>query len=72
MDNKDINPTNIFLQSACIHRLKQLETFYRNPSHFYHNGDKKELQLIKLLINECTKKKCEIGEYNLFGKCLPG
>jgi len=70
MDNKNINPTTKFLHSACIYRIKKLKQFYENNSYSHHNNDKTEMELLKLVINECTKKKCPDGKYNLFGECL--
>ena len=72
MNNNNINPTNIFLKSACKFRIKQLLSFYNNPSNNITNDNPIEQNLLRLAINECTKPKCPVGKYNLYGKCLNG
>lgn len=70
--NNNINPTNIFLKSACKYRIKQLLAFYNNPNNNICNDHPNEQRLLRLAINECTKTKCPVGKYNLHGKCLNG
>ena len=70
--NNNINPTNIFLKSACKYHIKKLLDFYNDPSNTICNDHPMEQRLLILAINECTKKKCPVGNYNLYGECLNG
>jgi len=60
----------LFSKSKCIETVEALKQFYKKDNHISNN--EKELILIKNVINECTKKKCPPGYYNLFGECLYG
>ena len=61
---------NLFSKTNCIETIEALKQFYKKNNHISNN--EKELILIKNVINECTKKKCPPGYYNLFGECLCG
>ena len=68
--NKEDN--SLFSQKRCIDTINNLKKFYENNSYIHKANDSEELNYIKAVINECTKKKCPPGYYNLFGKCLYG
>jgi len=62
----------LFSQKRCIDTINNLKKFYENNSYICKDDGDEEFICIKAVINECTKKKCPPGYYNLFDKCLYG
>ena len=70
MIEKEINE-KYFLKIECVKKIKILHNFYKNNYQF-HNNNYNETKKWQDAINECLKKKCPIGMYNLYGKCVYG
>ena len=68
--NKKIE-SEFFNDKDCKKKIKAITEFYNKTTDFYKESKEQELNLWRDALESCTKKKCEPGNYELYGKCVP-